>query len=334
MAYGEIFWREGLGVYALDDENLRDTYNVPEDHLLPPGFELKYEYPFLCLIFYAILAVVEPGEYNTSHCLVNWILVIVVHLNLILFLYLSHRHWYKTWLTQVFAAYYVLSIGLSVFYAKEEPLADFLLLSALIFFNKGQHWHANVGLALAFNVKIYPVLVYPFFLIANPVASISFIAIIVSTMIPMLFTGFQYSPLLAHLINSSEYVHFITNPLFVGWTLSNPLAIIAPLIVILTSAFCIIKLKHLYFSNEQNINSKLRVLVFLYPIILIFYSFIQLWYYVWFIPMILLLQHPEEMKQYRWLILSIWIAHFLGIILNFSNLWEWTILQFFAHINI
>ena len=96
MAYGELFWQEGLGVYGLDDIDLRETYNVPEDHLLPLGFELKYEYPFLSLLFYALLAAIEPGEYNPTHYLVNWILVIVVHLNLILFLYLSYRHWYKS----------------------------------------------------------------------------------------------------------------------------------------------------------------------------------------------------------------------------------------------
>ena len=62
MAYGEVFWEVGFGVYEIDDMDLRVTYNVPEDHLLPPGFELNYEYPILSLFFYALLAAIEPGE--------------------------------------------------------------------------------------------------------------------------------------------------------------------------------------------------------------------------------------------------------------------------------
>jgi hypothetical protein len=252
-----------------------------------------------------------------------------VHLNLLFFLYLSHRHWYKSWLTQVFGLYYVLSIGLSVFYAKEEPLADFFLLSAMIFLRKGQHWYSNVGLGLAVNLKIYPVLAFPFLVSANPLASTAFFIIMISMMIPMLFTGFQHSPLFAHLINSSEYTHFITNPLFIGLSFTNPLALIAPIIVILTCGFCLFKVKQGF--NLTGVN-RLRLVVFLYPIILIFYSFIQIWYYVWFIPLMLFLERTEELVKYRYVLLSIWVAHFLGILLNFNSLWEWTIMQFFAHI--
>ena len=331
MAYGEIFWQEGFGVYEIDDVALRETYNVPEDHLLPPGFELNYEYPILSLFFYALLAALEPGEFSPSHPIVNWILVLFAHINLILFLYLSQRHWYKSWLTQVFGLYYVLTIGLSVFYAKEEPLANFLLLSALVFYHKGQQWNANFLLGLAVNVKVYPVLAFPFIMIANPLASIAFIAMNFLMVIPLLLTG---SPLFAHLINSIEYTHFTTNPLFIGLTFTNLLAIIAPILVVITCMYSISKLKQFYnFRDKRNL-SWLRIIVFLYPIILIFYSFIQVWYYVWFIPLIILLEYEEEMERYRWLLFTIWIVHFLGIFLNFSSLWEWTILQFFAHVRL
>jgi hypothetical protein len=331
MAYGEIFWQEGFGVYTLDDEDLRENYDVPEDHLLPPGFELNYEYPILSLFFYSVLAAIEPGEYNPHHPIVNWILVVFAHLNLILFLHLSQRHWYKSWLTQVFGLYYILTIGLSVFYAKEEPLADFLLLSALVFSNRGKQWQANIALGLAVNVKVYPILAFPFILVTNPLASVAFIIMNLLIMIPMLLTG---SPLFSHLINSIEYTHFTANPLFIGLTFTNPFAILAPILVILACMYSILKLKHLYnFKEIKNLNW-IRIIVFLYPIILIFYSFIQAWYYVWFIPLILLLKYEEEMKKYRWLLFTIWIAHFLGIILNFNSLWEWTIMQFFAHIRL
>ena len=331
MAYGEIFWQEGLGVYTINDVDLRHTYNVPEDHLLPQGFELNYEYPILSLFFYALLAAIEPGEFNPNHPIVNWILVLFVHLNLILFLYLSKSHLYKSWLTQVFGLYYVLSIGLSVFYAKEEPLADFLLLSALVFYNKGQQWHASIALGLAVNVKVYPVLAFPFIIIANPVASLAFIALNILMLLPMLLTG---SPLFAHLINSIEYTHFTTNPLFIGLTLTNPVAVFAPLLVILFCVYSILKLKQLYDFKEVRELNWLRLIIFLYPLILIFYSFVQAWYYIWFVPLMLLLEHEKEMKQYRWLLVIIWIAHFLGIILNFNSLWEWTIMQFFAHVRL
>ena len=331
MAYGEIFWREGFGVYSLDDVDLRETYDVPEDHLLPPGFELNYEYPILSLFFYSLLAAIEPGEYNPNHPIVNWILVVFVHLNLILILHLSQRYWYKSWLTQVFGMYYVLTIGLSVFYAKEEPLADFLLLSALVFCNKGKQWHANIALGLAVNMKVYPMLAFPFILVTNPLASIAFIIMNLLMMIPMLLTS---SPLFAHLINSIEYTHFTTNPLFIGLTITNPFAIIAPVLLVLTCIYSILKIKHIYnFKQIKNLNW-LPIIVFLYPIILIFYSFIQAWYYVWFVPLIILFKREEEMERYRWLLFSIWIIHFLGILLNFNTLWEWTILQFFAHVRL
>ena len=87
MVYGELFWQEGLGVYEISDQDLNETYNAPYDHMLTGVLNVTYEYPIIALLFFACLAAIEPGMYGPNHWLANFVVLILHHVNFILFLY-------------------------------------------------------------------------------------------------------------------------------------------------------------------------------------------------------------------------------------------------------
>jgi hypothetical protein len=97
MVYGEIFWQEGLNVYMLNDRDLYYNYSVPEDHLLTGVLNVTYEYPVVTLLFFAGLSAIEPGAFGPTHYLANLVLVLLVHINLILFVYLGKSVRQKRW---------------------------------------------------------------------------------------------------------------------------------------------------------------------------------------------------------------------------------------------
>jgi hypothetical protein len=148
MVYGELFWQEGLAVYDISDKDLNETYNVPEDHMLTGVLNVTYEYPLVTLLFYAALAAIEPGIYN-PHYIANWVLVILVHINLLLFLYIGRGHEDKRWFKQFFAIFYVFGLTFSIGFAKAEPLTDLIWLTAIVLLQRKKYWEGNAILGLA-----------------------------------------------------------------------------------------------------------------------------------------------------------------------------------------
>ncbi|MHA2230100.1 MAG: hypothetical protein ACXADL_01965 [Candidatus Thorarchaeota archaeon] len=335
MVYGELFWQEGLAVYDISDRDLNETYNVPEDHLLTGVLNVTYEYPIVTLLFYAALAAIEPGIYS-PHYIANWVLVILVHINLLLFLYVGRGNEDRRWFKQFFAIFYVFGLTFSIGFAKAEPLTDLIWLTAIVLLQRKKYWESNAILGLAVQTKLYPVMAFPIFFLASPIASIAFFAIIAITSLPLLLSGMGYSALLAHLLNSSGYSAIITNPFYLGLSLANSWSIIAPAVLVIAFIYCVFETRPFGPIPVPTLNLRIvspkAILIFAMPLVLVLFSWVLIWYYAWFLIPVLMLERNDDKKRYRWMILAIVIAHFLGILINFDYFLSGPIAEFFGHL--
>jgi hypothetical protein len=336
MVYGELFWQEGIGVYEISDRDLNETYNAPEDHTLTGVLNVTYEYPIFALLFFAGLAAIEPGIYGPNHWIVNYVVLILHHLNMILFLYLGRKYLEESWFKQISLVYYLMGIFSSITFAKIEPLADLFLLGAIILLKDERNWLANIMLGVAVQTKFYPIMVLPFFIIASPIASLVFFGSVIITMIPFFLSGIFYDSLISHLISSPQYAEFISNPFYIGLVEFNPFSIISPIILIVAFIYSIFETQpyHSIPLPTTNLRTRSWRSVFLYglPLLLILFSWVLLWYYSWFIIPILFFDRTEDMARYRLIFIAIWIAHFVGILLNLGYFLGGPIAEFFAHL--
>jgi hypothetical protein len=338
MVYGDLFWQVGLGVYKISDHDLNVTYHAPADHMLTGVLNVTYEYPIVTLLFYAVLAGIEPGVFGPSHYIANCALVLLAHLDVMLFLYLSQDYWDKRWLKQLLALYYFFDVAYAVGFGKIEPLADVFMLGAFVLFKRGALWKANALLGVAVQTKVYPGLAFPVFFAAGPLASVSFAVTLVCLSLPLLATGMGYTSLLAHLTNSSSYATITTNPFYLGLAATNPVAIIAPAVLVVALFYSVLKTKRLGPIPIPTLKLRSKNLTGLFvlsmPLVLMFFSWVLIWYYSWFVPMVLLLKTPDEMMRYRWMIAAVWVAHFVGIALNLQYFLAGPIAEFFGHLKL
>ena len=335
MVYGELFWQEGIGVYEISDRDLNETYNAPQDHMLTGVLNVTYEYPIFALLFYAGLAAIEPGIYGPNHWLVNFVVLILHHLNMILFLYIGRKHLDENWFKQISLTYFSIGLVSSIAFAKIDPLTDLFFLSSIILLKDGKNWVANILLGLAVQTKFYPIMLLPFFIAASPLASLAFFGFVIITMAPFLISGIFYESLIAHLFSSPQYAEFISNPFYIGLVEINPISIIAPMILVIAFIYSIFETQTYYGiplpSSKLRINSWRSVLLYGLPLLLTLFSWVLLWYYSWFIIPILFFERTEDMAHYRLIFIAIWIAHFVGILLNLGYFLDGPISEFFAH---
>jgi hypothetical protein len=335
MLYGELFLVDGLSVYELTDEELNATYTIPEDHLLTGVLNVSYEYPIATLIFFASLAAMEPGTFG-PHFHVNIVLVIIMHLNLILFLYLGQDHWEKKWFKQIFVLYYVFGITLAIGFGKTEPLADLLWLISLVLYKNGRILSSGGVLGIAAQTKLYPAMILPIIALCNPLVLVSFFVIGGALFIPMLASGIGYDTLIQHLLSSTSYANTISNPFYIGFVGINPLSILAPLTLILAFLFCILETRSFHGIPIPTLTLRTRrwqsILIFALPLVLILFSWVLIWYYFWFIIPLLYIQDEDDHARYRYMFVGILVAHFLGIFLNLEYFLSGPILEFLGHL--
>ncbi|MGD2072931.1 MAG: glycosyltransferase 87 family protein [Candidatus Thorarchaeota archaeon] len=338
MVYGELFWQEGLGVYEISDRDLNETYNVPEDHMLTGVLNVTYEYPVIALLFFACLAAIEPGVYGPNHWLANFVVLIIHHVNFTLFLYIGRKYLKENWFKQLVAVYFIMGIVSSVTFAKIDPLADLFLLSSIILLKQERNWIANTMLGLAVQTKFYPIMFFPFFITASPLASLAFFGCIFLTLVPFLSTGVFYDSLISHLLSSSQYATFIANPFYIGLVELNMLAIISPIILVIAFVYSVFEIESDSIiplpTNNLRVKEWRNVLLFGLPLILIFFSWVLVWYYSWFIIPILFFENSEDISRYRIMFGAIWIAHIVGILINLEYFLEGPIAEFLAHLQL
>jgi hypothetical protein len=231
-----------------------------------------------------------------------------------------------------------MGLASSILFAKIEPLADLFLLSSIVLLKDGKYWKANAILGLAVQTKLYPIMFLPFFTAASSFASLAFFACLFITYLPVLFSGVFYDSLIAHLVSSSQYAAFITNPFYIGLVQLNPFSAITPIILIIAFVYSIfeVRLKNSVPFPTRKLRVKEWTTILLYglPLILIFFSWVLVWYYSWFMIPVLFFKRNEDMSKYRIMIIAIWIAHIIGILINFSYFLEGPIAEFLAHLRI
>ena len=338
MVYGEIFWQEGLNVYMLNDRDLYYNYSVPEDHLLTGVLNVTYEYPVVTLLFFAGLSAIEPGIFGPTHYLANLVFVLLMHINLILFVYLGQSVRHKRWFQEIFGLYYFLGFLFSVVFTKVEPLSEFLLLTSLVLFKQKREWAGFGVLALAAQTKIYPALVFPVFFYIAPLQSIAFFAVSIVIFLPLVLSGLSYASLIAHLLNSPGYAQLVTNPFFVGFIFTNPISIIAP-ICLLWGVFCAISEVRWFGpipipSRRIRTRARRSIYIYILPCILLFIGWTQFWYYSWFIVPFFLLKSEDDMAVFRYVLLGLITAHFVGVFLNLEYFLSGPIAEILEHLRL
>ncbi len=322
--YGELFWKYGLGVYDLSDYILKEQFNVSEDHLLSSYLNLTYEYPLPVLLFYAGLVVVIPGMDGIQHYFINSVLFMFANLDWILMAYIVGERRKECWFRPFSVVYYSYLFGMSVIWGKTEPFVDFIWLVSLYFYKKHDWIKGGFFLGLAAETKIYPAVSAPLFIAMNPLSIIPMLIPFVLSMIPMALTGHTYGALISHLTNNPNYSPYITNPMYVGFIPSNPIAVITNLIVIYAVIHALFDIK----KNEQSplkLEIKRRkdvsipeMIMMIAPLGLMIIRWVLIWYYLWFLIPTILMSTKEKSRNYLLIIASLGVAHFVGLALNYT----------------
>lgn len=334
MLYGQLFLEKGFSVYGLTDQQLNQTYSIPADHLLTNVLNVSYEYPIITLLFYAGLAALEPGWFG-PHYLANVVLVLIFHLNLIFFLYVGQDYWDRKWFRLFGAAFYFFGVVMSAGFGKADPLANMFWLVSLILFKQGRHLASGAVLGVAFQTKIYPAMVMPILIAANPLSLMTFVASVGVLYLPLLFSGIQYETLLAHFTVGSSYASSITNPFYIGLGFSNPIAFIAPAALVVTFLYSILETGQRGFLIYPKLHLRTRdwkvIYIFAIPLALIFVSWVLIWYYAWLILPIFYLTQEEDRCRYRNVGIGILFAHVFGVLANLNYFLAGPIKEFMAH---
>ncbi|MFW9849814.1 MAG: glycosyltransferase family 87 protein, partial [Candidatus Thorarchaeota archaeon] len=323
MLYGELFLTEGVAVYDLTDKELNETYTVPADHLLTGILNVSYEYPIVALVFFSLLAAIEPGMFG-PHYIVNFVMAFIMHLNIIFFLYLGQDYWDRRWFKQFFIMYYIFGLSLAIGFGKAEPLADFLWLCSLVLFRNGKLLPSGGILGIAAQTKLYPAMVLPILAVSNPLILITFLVVSGILFLPMLLAGLGYNTLIQHLLNTTSYATSISNPFYIGFVTTNPLSIIAPAVLILSFIYSIFELRKLKGIPIPTLKLRTRewrsIFIFALPLVLIFFSWVLIWYYFWFIIPVLYFENEQDQSRYRYIFIGLILAHFIGVLVNLDYL--------------
>ncbi len=161
---------------------------------------------------------------------------------------------------------------------------------------------------------------FPILVTMTPLASLAFFGTVAVTLLPLVAAGMVYESLIAHILNSPGYATMITNPFYLGFAANQPLILIAPFVLVLVFLLVVLETKRFgpIVLPRPSLRTKdwRAVFVSALPLVLMFFSWTQIWYYSWFVIPVLLMRQPEDMARYRWMFVAIWIAHFAGILLN------------------
>ncbi|NWF96410.1 MAG: hypothetical protein HXY34_09755 [Candidatus Thorarchaeota archaeon] len=368
--YGEAFWIYHFEVYNMTDEELAAAlppewgYNDGE-HTLPSYLgNITYEYPVFALIFFSIATWLFPGVNDLQPLWLNFLLVLVFNLNLVMIaVLLGNRLYTARWARLFFGGYFVYGLILSAGGGKLEPLADCLMLMAMILRSEGQRGKAMFTLGLAVQTKIYPGVLLPLMFLEAPSSVLWFGASMLLTVIPFLSQGLSYDSLLNHFLNTPSYSEQIVNPLYPGFGWATPVlgttetyfwpAGLIPLTVYI--AFMVYTLRPFIPSlhdlsqvslaepyTGSSILRPFRLLfkrllvmkplyVYMLPAILIVYRWVMPWYLFWLGLMILVLDRDEDCIAYLKLITVVGFLYAFGLICNWPYFITGPAQDFYRH---
>lgn len=337
--YGEAFWVYGFGIYNMTDTQVIRALPFFNDtrHTLPSYLgNVTYEYPVFGLIFFAIATWLFPGqESQLQHWWLNFLLVLVFNLNLVLIAVLLRDKIYNVkWARMFFGAYYVYGLLMSSGGGKNEPLADCLMLMALVLWKEGQMGKAMLTLGFAVQAKIYPGVIFPVLFLESPISSIWFLVSMLLTVIPFLFLGANFDSLLSHFLNTSSYSSYIVNPMYPGLFLGTPdfegapgsfylwPPALIPLIIYVTFMLYTVRLYIPRRSEfrDKTLLKKIQVLVPLYvyilPSILFVYRWVMPWYLFWLGIAIFVFNNDRQAVGYLKELTVVGLLYAYGVVCN------------------
>ncbi len=339
--YGEAFWIYGFGVYNMTDQELAES--LPPEwgfndglHVLPSYLgNVKYEYPVFGLIFFAIATWLFPGVNDLQPLWLNFLLVLTFNLNLVLVaILLGDKIYYSRWARLFFGGYFIYGLIMSAGGGKLEPIVDCLLLMSLVLRQEKQYGKSMFTLGLSVQTKIYPAVFFPILFLEAPTAAIWFFISMLLTVIPLTLLGVNFSSLVNHFLNTSEYSSYIVNPLFPGLGLATPDFTTDPVqyyfwppgFIPLTIyvAFMLLTI-HRYLPKREEftkatIREKLGLMVPLYlyllPGALFAFRWVMPWYLFWLGPAVLLFKKDEQASGYLREMTVVGLLYTLGVACN------------------
>jgi hypothetical protein len=339
--YGEAFWIYGFGIYNMTDSQLANA--LPPEwgfndglHTLPDYLgNITYEYPVFGLIFFAIAVWLYPGVGGLQHWWLNFLLILVFNLNLVLVAILLRDKIYKVpWARLLFGGYFVYGLIMSAGGGKNEPIADCLMLMALVLRKEGQMGKAMFTLGLAVQAKIYPAVIFPILFLEAPISAVWFLVSTLLTVIPFAFLGANFGSLISHFLNTASYSSYIVNPMYPGLFFATPNLgtdpltyymwppALVPLFIYITFMAYTIPL---YLPSRQQfqgktIVQKLLVLkplyVYLLPAILFLYRWVMPWYLFWLGITIFLFDDDNQAIGYLKQLTVVGMVYTYGLLCN------------------
>ncbi len=329
LLYGHLFWEYGLGVYDINDKFIMDNYDVSEDSLFDieetmghPN--LTYEYPPAVLLFYSVFAKI-PANLQIQRIMVNIVLFVIVNINLLLLLKMGDDKSFtkKRWFLIFVGFFFIADFFITITGGKMETLTNLFLLLSIYFLKKEDWSKAGIFLAIAVQIKVYPIFILPLFLIKAKKKAVWFFI----GMIPLLFLFSLQTNMgasfIKHVSNNETYSIIYTNPLYYGHIFLNPLSIITIII------FGIIILKSIEKLKDKN-----NILIILPTLSFFLFSWQMPWYLIWFFPFAMLIENESDMIIYLKIVGFLGLMYLLGILVNLNYYISNAILyEFGSHFN-
>jgi len=345
--YGEAFWIYGFEVYNMTDQELLaklpPEWNFTEDKNALPGYlgNITYEYPVFGMLFFAIAVWLFPGVNSLQPLWLNFLLILVFNLNLVMIAVLMGDKIYnQKWARMFFGGYFVYGLIMSAGGGKLEPLADCLLLMALILRQEGQRNKSMFTLGLAVQSKIYPGVAFPILFIEAPLSAVWFGVSMLLTILPLVFQGMSIESLIRHILNLESYSSQIVNPMYPGLVFPDSYIWPPALIPLVLYVGFMLFTTRLFLPEMRALRSspwKDRILLFvplyvyLLPAILFVYRWVMPWYLMWLGIVVFMLRDKTQSIAYLKVISIVGFLYTFGLLCNFPYFSTGTLNDFLSH---
>jgi hypothetical protein len=304
LVYGSLFWEYGFNVYDFSDEYIRENFGALDDFSLGCNLNITYEYPPLTLLFFAGMSSLPVGI-GSQRILVNLVLFLIADINVLLVWQMGKRYRKKKWFLAFFVVYCALEFYFGAIVGKMETVANLFILTSIYFFKRDEIEKSCVLLAVGTQFKVYPILLLPFLLIKARKKIYWFLVGIVPTAVVWLFQNNLFASLGKHATSLSTYSTLYPNPTFLGHVLTNPVSGVTFVV------FLAVLQKGL-----RGLKDIKNILLLLYILSFFFIAWVQYWYFLWLMPIAMVMENENDMKIYLKVLLLFALLYASGMLLN------------------